>query len=180
MRERVHFISERKCRGAVRALWEAHAARLRKLLPRVDLQHVGSTAIPGSLTKGDLDIQARVPAETFAEAERILAVEYDRNTRSTHTREFAAFEGRDTKPKLGIQLTAIGGQFDVFWRYREVLLAREDLRRAFDALKRDSEGKDMECYRRAKDAFFNELQKAPEYASATIGFAKGERRRRAR
>ena len=37
-------------------------ASLRPLLPTAEIEHIGATAIPGALTKGDLDVMVRVAA----------------------------------------------------------------------------------------------------------------------
>ncbi len=51
----------------------------------MDIQHIGSTAIPNSITKGDLDIQVRVSKEDFTKAVEILSTIYDINEGSTKT-----------------------------------------------------------------------------------------------
>ena len=117
-------------------------------------EHIGSTAVPGSLTKGDLDIQVRVEADVFASADEILSAHYGRNVGSLHTTEYSPFKDDSTDPPLGIQLTAIGSRYDFFWRIRDLLLARADLREAYDALKRTHHGRPMTEYRAAKERFF--------------------------
>ncbi|MBI5067023.1 MAG: GrpB family protein [Deltaproteobacteria bacterium] len=164
----VHFHPEAHWRAAVRDAWERETALLAVLLPGADLQHVGSTAVPGSLTKGDLDIQVRVEAAAFADAEAVLSRNYARNAGSPSLPGFAAFEKPDAHPSIGLQLTAIGGEWDLFWRFREVLLARPDLRARYDDLKRAHEGKPMAGYRRAKDRFFEELRALPDFAAAHL------------
>lgn len=136
---------------------------LKTLLPQADVQHVGSTAVPGSLTKGDLDIQIRVLASGFKTAESVLARHYPRNTKSTSTDEFTAFEDPAGAVPLGIQLTTIGGELDIFWRFREVFLRRSDLVETYNELKRAHEGGDMAEYRAAKDRFFDAMKQTPEY-----------------
>lgn len=54
--ERVTFLAEERIRGAVKRALARHRRRLQRLLPLADIVHVGSTAVPGSLTKGDLDL----------------------------------------------------------------------------------------------------------------------------
>lgn len=81
---------------------------------------------------------------------------------------FASFETESCGVQVGIQLTAIGGPLDAFWRYREVLLAREDLRDLYDDLKRSFDGKWMVDYRAAKDEFFATLRGVPEFESARL------------
>jgi GrpB-like predicted nucleotidyltransferase (UPF0157 family) len=61
----VWFLPEAHFRTRVLQRFEQLKAELAVLIPDADIQHVGSTAIPGSLTKGDLDIQIRVVAATY-------------------------------------------------------------------------------------------------------------------
>ena len=60
MQARVHFHSECSRRDAVAAAFAVHRQQLEELLPGAEVQHIGSTAVPGSLTKGDLDINMSV------------------------------------------------------------------------------------------------------------------------
>ena len=167
--EPVHFLPEEAFRANIESAWARESACLARLVPSADLQHVGSTAVPGSLTKGDLDIQVRVRAEDFAAAERALGSTYGRNTGSSHLPGvFAAFERAGGPVSVGVQLTTIGSELDVFWRFREVLLARPDLRLTYDALKRAHEGGAMDAYRAAKSALFDRLLTEPEFVAARL------------
>ncbi len=47
-------------------------AGLRVLLPEAELDHIGATAVPGALTKGDLDILVRVSPPAFPAAVEVL------------------------------------------------------------------------------------------------------------
>lgn len=88
---------------------------LRSLLSApADIRHVGATAVPGCLTKGDLDVVVRVEADAFVEADRALSVRFPRNDGSKRTDSFSAFEDSGVVPHLGIQLTVVGGADDYF------------------------------------------------------------------
>src|SRR5688572_2454533 len=99
--ERVTFVEESQIRGQVQRAFRRYRRRLQRLLPRAEILHVGSTAVPGSLTKGDLDIQVRVEREAFRETRRTLAQHFARNTGSTATSSFASFQDDGATPKLG-------------------------------------------------------------------------------
>ena len=157
--ELVHFVPEAEVRAEVDRLWQSEHKKLLRLLPRADIQHVGSTAVPGSLTKGDLDIQVRVPTADFADAEAVLAGHYQPNTKSDRAPGFASFTDEKAHPSLGVQLTAIDSAEDRFYRFRDVLRAHPPLREAYDTLKRGWEGRSMAGYRAEKAAFFAELGK---------------------
>jgi predicted kinase len=75
---------------------------------------------------------------------------------------------------VGVQLTAIGSPEDKFWRFREVLLARLDLRSAYDRLKADHEGRSSAEYRNAKAAFFVTLMSTPEYRALDQHMAEAD------
>ena len=128
-------------------------ADLRACLPDADIHHVGSTAIPGSLTKGDLDVLVRVHRESFERAEDVLAGMYDRNTESSRTSGFSAFMDISTDPELGIQLVVIDGAEDTFLVWRQKLRSDTLLRQEYDDLKRAYEAKPMDDYRKAKARF---------------------------
>jgi GrpB-like predicted nucleotidyltransferase (UPF0157 family) len=153
----VRFHSYEQVRERAEEAFRVHQARLFSLLPYADIQHVGSTAIPGARTKGDLDIQVRVPPERFAEAEAVLAGHYARNEGSDRTSEFASFQDETLEVPLGIQLTAMGGSRDFFSRARDLLRADAKLLAEYDALKARWDGKPMDAYREEKGAFFEKL-----------------------
>jgi GrpB-like predicted nucleotidyltransferase (UPF0157 family) len=155
--ERVHFVEEARVRDAVAAAFDGHAEALRGLLPGADIQHVGSTAVPGSLTKGDLDIQVRVEEDAFDAAEVLLAARFERNPGSVRTPAFASFKDDSARPPLGVQLTTKGSEFDFFVRARDRFLADPALVARYNAIKRAFDGRSMAAYREAKAELFEEL-----------------------
>lgn len=135
-------------------LFETVSASLMAILPpAADIRHIGATAVPGCLTKGDLDIVIRVPAEAFEDTDAVLASIFARNSGSIRTETFSAFEDASSEPHLGIQLTAIDGPFDFFHLFVEALRQSPRLVEDYNALKRRHDGRDMAPYRAAKDAF---------------------------
>src|SRR4051812_2556652 len=73
--------------------------QLTALLPNVELDHIGATAIPGSLTKGDVDILLRVSATYFAVTAETLRQHFTVKQPANWTPEFASF-GDDTAYEL--------------------------------------------------------------------------------
>jgi GrpB-like predicted nucleotidyltransferase (UPF0157 family) len=151
--QRVYFGPEPNCREAVERLFARVAARIGALLPNADIQHVGSTAIPGSLTKGDLDVQVRVDKSDYAPAKAKLGAIYAVNAGGFASDDAISFEAHDTEPSLGVHLTTIGGAADVQWRFRDLLIASLELRAEYDALKKGFHGGSMDNYREAKHRF---------------------------
>jgi GrpB-like predicted nucleotidyltransferase (UPF0157 family) len=151
----VTFADERVFRARAEAAFERHALRLQALLPTARVEHVGSTAVPGMLTKGDVDLCVLVRADELADAAARLGAAYAENVgsdRNEHLASFVAVREAD-EIDVGVQLVAEGSPFDMFVRWRELLRAHEPLRRDYDALKRRHDGGDRNAYRAAKAAF---------------------------
>ncbi|WP_052256521.1 GrpB family protein [Salinicoccus sp. YB14-2] len=166
--ERVNFYNDAEILRDAEITFKYHKNEINRMIPGADIQHVGSTAIPDSVTKGDLDIQVRVSPNQFNHAVNILSEMYDTNNSSIKTKEFRAFKDDETNPPLGIQLTVIGSEFDFFWKFRDVLLQNMDLKNEYDALKLKYENSSMSDYREAKDIFFEEIQQTIEFKALDI------------
>ncbi|WP_059173154.1 GrpB family protein [Bacillus sp. FJAT-27445] len=163
--ERVNFTKIDDFNETAEKAFTFHKAVIGMMLPEADIQHVGSSAIPNSITKGDLDIQVRVKPGQFTQAVQKLSKLYELNEGSTKTETFRAFKDDTVTPPLGVQLTVINSEFDFFWKFRDVLLMNDQYRQEYDELKKNFEGKDMELYREAKNQFFEKLRASPEYSS---------------
>lgn len=77
--ERVDFALEQDFREAVGQLFAHMETQIRALLPDSDIQHVGSIAIPGSLMKGDPDVQVRVTSDRYDAGKEVLPKPYPIN-----------------------------------------------------------------------------------------------------
>jgi len=157
------FVSENEVRESVAQLFSQIKQQLSELLPGADIQHVGSTAIPGCLTKGDLDVQIRVSAEVYPEARRKLAEIYKVNDGGFVADDATSFEDYDTQPPHGVHLTVIDGSCDIQWRFRDAVCASEKLRKEYDAFKRGFEGQSAEAYINAKYHFVLRVQSSDVY-----------------
>ncbi|SFL29819.1 GrpB family protein [Methylobacterium pseudosasicola] len=145
-------------RAAADRLFAVVRVALKPVLPpATEILHVGATAIPGCLTKGDLDLVVRVDGPAFAEAESRLAARFTRNAGSVRTDDFAAFTDAGRTPHLGIQLTVKGGPLDVFHLFAAALRADPERVVRYNALKRAHHDQPMTLYRAAKDAFIADV-----------------------
>jgi GrpB-like predicted nucleotidyltransferase (UPF0157 family) len=117
----VTFKLERNFRAKVSTAFKAHRRVIKRLLPQAEILHVGSTAITGVLTKGDLDILVRVTKTQFPKADSVLASHFCRNITTWRDESFSSFKDDKSDPPLGIQLTVRGGAQDVFTQFRDAL-----------------------------------------------------------
>ena len=137
--------------------FEMHRHTILRLVPDAEVHHVGSTAMPGLLTKGDLDILVRVDGNRFAEAEALLASTFERNYESDRSSTFASFMSKNLTPPLGIQVTTKCGEFDFFIEFSSALKRDCVLLAEYARLKAAFQGRSMKDYRVAKDAFIERV-----------------------
>lgn len=161
--EIVNFTNDKSLFERAEKIFIEHEKIIKGQLPEADIQHIGSTSIRNSLTKGDVDIQVRVLPEHFPKAVQVLSKLYLLNEGSIKNDFFRAFKDDSTDPPLGVQLTVIDSEFDFFWKFRDILLINEKYQKEYDNLKRNYEGKEMDKYREAKNEFFQKIIETPEF-----------------
>lgn len=163
MSEIVTFASQEKFRESANELYMNHAAILKEAVPEAEIYHVGSTAVEGSLTKGDVDLQIRVDQSSFEEMRDFLERNYDRNEGSSQTAFFGAYEKNDEVLPLGLQLTLKDSDVDNFWKVTQFFKENPDITRSYNELKVQYKGKDMQDYRDEKAVFMRNLLNSTEY-----------------
>lgn len=163
MKEIVTFAPEKNYRDKAEKVFQKHQSLIRNSLPEVEIYHVGSTAVKGSLTKGDVDLQVRVSQEDFDKAKEILMRLYDINKGSDQTSFFCAFEKEDEILPLGVQLTVIGSSVDNFRKLTQFFIENPTFIESYNQLKREFEGKDMKLYRNEKSIFIAKLLSSDGY-----------------
>ena len=139
------------------AAFEKHRSRITELLPLAEVQHIGSSAVPGTLTKGDLDILVRVTSTEFIHADNALSTLYRRNEDSLRDAAFSSFKDDEAELPLGIQLTVVDSAQDHFTTFRDALLKDAALVESYNQLKRQCEGQDMAEYRKKKNEFIQRV-----------------------
>jgi len=155
----VYFREQEKFRQRAQELFLKEQKRILRVVPNADIQHIGSTAIPDSLTKGDLDIQVRVKQKDFEKAQNALSKIYKSNKGNPPTKTYASFKDDDAKIPLGVQLTVIGSKEDNFTALRDILVNDKKHLKAYNALKERYQGKPMREYRKAKGKFIENILK---------------------
>ena len=150
----VHFEMSQTFQPAAAEIVNEVAAVVRPIAPDADVQDIGGTAIPGLLTKGDVDVNVRVSTGDFARLVEFLQLHFEINQPDNWTSGFASFAD-DTHYALpvGVQATVIDHLDDVFVGQRDRLASQPDLITRYNELKARYEGSEMEEYRTAKWAF---------------------------
>jgi GrpB-like predicted nucleotidyltransferase (UPF0157 family) len=146
---------EAATRAEVAELFARRREELEELLPGAQVRHIGATSVPGSLTKGDLDVLVSVPAEELGTAADVLGTRFAINQPEVWSESYASFEERPAGPiAFGVQLVASGSADEsMFIGWRDRLIADPDLLRRYNELKHAAAEGDREDYIAAKGRF---------------------------
>ena len=155
----MRFFRAEEYQPLARETYDRIAVRLRQLMPEAVIEHIGSSAIQGASSKGDLDIYVGVDRNEFPEA--IAAIEslgFSIKQGTLRNDELCPFEShQDERLDVGLQLVARGSRFEFFLRFRDLMNADPSLRERYNLLKRESEALDEYSYRSRKSDFIKSL-----------------------
>lgn len=156
---KVYFRPSEDFMDLANKIFEEQKRKILQLIPNADIQHIGSTAIPGSITKGDLDILVRVGGRDFEKAVEALKTLYEINQIENWSKTFASFkDDKSFALPFGVQLKVKGSDYDDFNKLRDLLINNVELLKEYNQMKLQFEGKDMDEYRKAKSDFFDKLR----------------------
>ncbi|WP_270181385.1 GrpB family protein [Alkalihalobacillus sp. CinArs1] len=163
MIEIVEFVYEETLRESAENVYRKHKEIITRAIPGAEVYHVGSTAVKGSLTKGDVDLQVRVDETGFEHARTFLDKAYALNEGSSQTSFFGAYEKNDEVLPLGLQLTLKHSEVDHFLKVTGYFKENPSLTTKYNSLKSTFHGKEMEAYRNEKALFMEEVLRSPGY-----------------
>jgi GrpB-like predicted nucleotidyltransferase (UPF0157 family) len=135
-------------------IYDKLAPKLKVALPASHVEHIGSSAIAGCMSKGDLDIYVGVESNTFQHAIRAIeGMGFTIKQNTFRSDELCPFEGAGFPADVGIQLVAVGSKFEFFLIFKNRLNASEALRQEYNQLKEACVGLTPEEYRKMKSIF---------------------------
>jgi GrpB-like predicted nucleotidyltransferase (UPF0157 family) len=143
--------------GDVQHCFAQVASLISAKLPNAEIEHVGSTAVAGCLTKGDMDVVVRVSAAEFGAAQATLDGLLVRSTRNERTDDYAEFDYAGGNLPVSVQLVVARGTYDDFHTLRDILNRDSAVLQRYNALKVAHNGRSMDEYRKAKAKFIESL-----------------------
>lgn len=137
---------------------EEVSAKIAAQLPDVEVHHIGATAIPGGLTKGDLDVLLRVEDSEFHSAIERLRTSFAVKQAENWDPCFASF-GSDTDYDLpvGVQLVVKDSEADFFLFVRDHLISNAEALAAYNRIKLEAADKSPDEYWSAKNRFLSSI-----------------------
>jgi GrpB-like predicted nucleotidyltransferase (UPF0157 family) len=153
----MHFLQSHEYQPRLLRQFQVVSGELLNLVPFGIVEHVGSSAVPGAISKGDLDIQLGVRAARFNEAlSRLEAQGYQVNADSFRSPELCMLLSPQYR-NTAVQLVALGTSCDFFVTFRNKLLDNPKLLTEYNQLKLAAAPLDDASYRQVKSAFIEKV-----------------------
>lgn len=152
------FYQPSEYQSKANAVFEQVSRQLFSVLPEAKIEHVGSSAIAGAISKGDLDIFVGVVKQEFSKA--LTAIEklgFQIKQETLRTESLCMLETSEYDMDVAIQLVELGSQFENFLVFRDRLNADPALIESYNSLKSESTGLSSEEYREKKSEFIRKV-----------------------
>ncbi len=138
----------------VEVLFTKLSRELRLVLPEARIEHMGSSSIPGSISKGDLDVFVGVDQVNFNDAlEEIKRIGFVEKIGTFRSNELCMLVTTKYDYDVAVQLVSNGSEFENFLRFRNILRSSTDLVKKYNAVKLLAENLDENEYRKNKSDF---------------------------
>ena len=152
------FILSDAPHDATARAFDVVAGALSALLPSAEIEHVGSTAVPGCIGKGDIDVLVRVAEPDFAPAAATLDAVLARSSRNDATDTYVEYDWEQDGVSASVQLVVVGTLLDDRFRgFKSVLLGDPRAVERYNSFKASCAGMPMEQYRERKRKLIDEL-----------------------
>jgi GrpB-like predicted nucleotidyltransferase (UPF0157 family) len=151
----MQFFNPNDYQERVAQIFSEIKGRLTQVLPFAEIEHIGSSAITGAVSKGDLDVLVRVKNECFNEALAVIqSLGFSIKNGTLRTESLCMLEGPQG---VAIQLIEQGSKFEMFVRFRDLMNANPDLVDKYNELKMNCLGLTADEYRVRKSKFIEAL-----------------------
>lgn len=155
---RVRLLTPAEYQPSAAAAFAVIAERLMGALPGIQVEHVGASAVPGAISKGDLDVLVLVDAAGFDQAHAALKqLGFQEKPGTLRTAELCMLVPTAEQEGVAVQLVAKGSQFEFFLTFRDALRAKPDLLVEYNELKERAATLGEDGYREAKNAFIRRV-----------------------
>lgn len=138
-------------------LFNSYQKDISTLLPLAKIEHIGSSAIPNAISKGDLDIYVEVKPDQFKFAiERLKTLNFIEKQNTLRTHELCMLESLNNDD-VGFQIVVTDSVFTFFLAFKNKLINSPTLVNEYNQLKLQCSHLDPDQYRTIKSDFINRV-----------------------
>ena len=150
----MRFLAAEEYQPRVERLFALVASEVRAAVASARIEHIGASAVPGAISKGDLDVFLGIERQDFDHTISVLGtLGYTVKEDTLRTESLCMLETPRYDSPVAIQIVENGSQFEMFLTFRDALRRDAALLRAYNAMKRSCEGFCEERYRAVKASF---------------------------
>lgn len=138
-------------------LFNSYQKEISTLLPFAKIEHIGSSAIPNTISKGDLDIYIEVIPEQFEFAiEQLKSLNFIEKQNTLRTHELCMLESLNNDD-VAFQIVVTDSIFTFFLTFKNKLISSPTLVNEYNQLKLQCSHLDPDQYRTIKSDFINRV-----------------------
>lgn len=138
-------------------LFNSYQKDISTLLPFAKIEHIGSSAIPNAISKGDLDIYIEVKPDQFKFAiERLKTLNFIEKQNTLRTHELCMLESLNNDD-VAFQIVVTDSIFTFFLAFKNKLISSPKLVNEYNELKLQCSHLDPDQYRTIKSDFINRV-----------------------
>lgn len=138
-------------------LFNSYQKEISTLLPFAKIEHIGSSAIPNTISKGDLDIYIEVIPEQFEFAiEQLKTLNFIEKQNTLRTHELCMLESLNNDD-VAFQIVVTDSIFTFFLTFKNKLISSPTLVNEYNQLKLQCSHLDPDQYRTIKSDFINRI-----------------------
>jgi GrpB-like predicted nucleotidyltransferase (UPF0157 family) len=158
----MEFVEQSKFLPRIEEVFDELSQRLRFMLPDSRIEHVGSSSIPGAISKGDLDIFLGVSPLEFDESVSLVkSIGFYEKSDTMSTESLRMMVSDNYKEDVAIQIVATGSEFECFIDFRDQMRSSHELVLKYNQLKLNCKDMSHGQYREVKSSFIESVLNVP-------------------
>ena len=152
----MQFFSAHEYQPNCAQLFEDYKNKIQPLIPFAVIEHIGSSAIPNAISKGDLDIYIEVPTHRFIDAiQQLQQLNFKEKLDTLRTHELCMLESQ--QHDVALQIVVTGSEFCNFITFRDLLRNSPSLTQQYNQLKQRGIELSQDQYREIKADFIQSV-----------------------
>ena len=153
----MNFLKPEEYQSECELLFQEYRTVILDLLPGVIVEHIGSSAIPGAISKGDLDVFVGVEKSKFeVVVQKLKLLNFLESQTSLRSPELCMLDSQ-VEPNLALQVVALGSVYESFIEFRDILRLNPVLVAKYNNLKVSCIGMSAVDYREHKREFIEQV-----------------------